>query len=87
MAFYGCTSLQRVNISNNVKNIGCYAFGDCKSLENISIHVKDIEEITIDNDCFDGIDFEKCTLYIPIGSILAYRNHPAFGNFKNIDVL
>ena len=36
-AFFGCTSLQRVELPDSVTEIGKYAFGECKNLERIEI--------------------------------------------------
>ncbi|MCR5540852.1 MAG: leucine-rich repeat protein [Ruminococcus sp.] len=36
-AFYGCSNLQKVDMSKNIKNIGSYAFAHCHSLESITL--------------------------------------------------
>ena len=56
-------------------------------LESIHIRIMDIEKCNIDESAFKHIDFEKCTLYIPSGTQLAYRRHPAFSRFKNIETV
>lgn len=33
-----------------------------------------------------GFYVDKCTLYVPEGTEWAYRNHPVFGVFKNIEI-
>jgi hypothetical protein len=47
----------------------------------------DIEQCTIDNNTFDSIEPQECTIYIPQGEIAAYRKHPALGKFKIVEKL
>ena len=37
MAFIYCSSLEEIQIPNNVQNIGTIAFSQCKSLQSIKI--------------------------------------------------
>ena len=39
-----------------------------------------------DEKAVDGFDIDECTLYIPSGTRWAYRHHPGFGRFKNIEL-
>ena len=61
-AFYGCTSIEKVNISGGVTSIGVYAFSDCDALTSIVIpnnvtllytgafaHCKTLTSVTIGN--------------------------------------
>ena len=83
-AFDSCESLTSINIPNSVTSIGDCAFADCSSLQSIDIP----NSVTyIAEDAFDYIDFEKCTLYIPSDTRWAYRHHPAFSGFKNIETV
>lgn len=45
-----------------------------------------IDNINIKDNVFDGINFDECTLYIPSGTRWAYRHHPVFSKFKNIEI-
>ena len=36
-AFYGCSSIEQVEINNSVKTIGVHAFGSCKTLTSVTI--------------------------------------------------
>lgn len=49
-AFYGCTGLDTITISNNIKNIGKYSFYNCSGLKSITLS----KGLTyIDNYAFD----------------------------------
>jgi len=83
-AFHSCSSLQNIDIPDSVITIEYMAFGLCKSLQTIRFCHKEIEKCKIADNIFEGIDFDKCTLYIPSGTRWSYRHHPAFSKFKNI---
>ncbi len=85
-AFFRCEALQSIDIPNSITSIGEWAFRECRALQSIHMRITDIEDYQIDEFAFDRIDTEKCVLYIPEGTELAYRNHPAFGKFKNIEI-
>ncbi len=86
-AFVNCVSLEEVflpapkhyTIRNNV-------FGNCSSLKSIHSVAESPDDITIDENAFDGFNIDECTLYIPSGTRWAYRHHPGFGKFKNIEI-
>lgn len=56
------------------------------ALKSIHIHIADIENRCIGVGVFDGINTDDCVLYIPPGTRWAYRHHPVFGKFKNIEI-
>ena len=49
------------------------------------VHCTEIYNIKISDTAFE-INTEECVLYIPSGTHNAYRNHPVFGKFKNIEI-
>ena len=93
-AFDCSTNLKDISIPASVTSIGrniymgdtCIVSGG-NPLESIHIRIMDIEKCDIDEKAFERIDFEKCTLYIPSGTRWAYRHHPAFSGFKNIETM
>lgn len=83
MAFYDCTGLTTVTIGRSVKKIDDQAFNGCHNL------IKIICEATTPpslNEIFYPIfvDYLKPTLYVPAGSIEAYKNDPKWGQFAKI---
>ena len=85
-AFNGCKYLQNIEIPNNVINIGDEAFIGSKVLQGIYLRITNIENVNISESAFNGIDTNNCILYIPPGTRWAYRHHPVFDKFKNIEI-
>ena len=71
----------------SVETIAHNAFDGCASLREIHFKTVDIGQCTIDDNTFDGIEPQECTIYIPQGEIAAYRKHPALGKFKIVEKL
>ena len=86
-AFFDCTSLQDVILPNSENySIGEAIFKYCNSLKSVHSPTEKIDKIIFDEKAFDGFDIDECTLYIPSGTRWAYRHHPGFGKFKNIEL-
>ena len=85
-AFSECIALQSIDIPNSVTHIGNEAFYRCYALQSIHIRITDIDSCCVKESAFDDIDFDNCILYIPSGTKWAYRHHPVFRNFKNIEI-
>ena len=73
-------------IPNSVTHIGNEAFCGCNALQSIHIRITDIDSCSVKENAFDYIDFDNCILYIPSGTRWAYRHHPVFRRFKNIEI-
>ena len=87
--FLNSSSLNTLNISNfetEKVTIMRKMFENCHSLTTIHSSSEKIDNIEIDEKAFDGFDIDECTLYIPSGTRWAYRHHPGFGKFKNIEI-
>ena len=85
-AFSECIALQSIDIPNSVTHIGDRVFAHCSNLTSIHIRITDIDSCCVKENAFDDIDFDNCILYIPSGTKWAYRHHPVFRNFKNIEI-
>lgn len=81
-AFQGCTNLNNVVFPKNVRFISNKAFADCVNLN--KIEVCSLEPPSIYDDTFPKLMFIDGTLTVPIGSIEAYKSHPIWGQFLNI---
>ena len=81
-AFYDDTNLFTVEIPESVTEIDSYAFA-CPNLINIYCHGATPANIA-DETVFSEIDKDQCTLYVPEGSVEAYRTAPYWKDFKNI---
>lgn len=84
--FSGCISLESINIPQSVKKINDGIFDGCLGLKEIHINIEDIDNCEIDEDAFEGVNYDCCKLYIPLGTRWSYRNHKIFSKFKNIEI-
>lgn len=86
-AFNDCISLEEVYLPNSEKyTIEKSVFSNCSSLKSIHSASQEPDGIMIDDNAFDGFNIDECTLYVPSGTRWAYRHHPGFGKFKNIEI-
>lgn len=81
-AFYNCTNLTSVTIPNSVTIISVYAFSGCTNL--LSIHANAAIPAPINSYTFSNVDKSKCILYVPTGSLSAYRAANYWKDFSNI---
>ena len=84
-SFYLCDGLTSITIPGSVTSIENYAFQDCKSLTNITSYIK--EPFAINDNVFNGIPYETATLYVPTGTMNAYRTTNGWKNFQNIELI
>lgn len=84
-AFDSCISLKSINLPTGLTEIDSYAFDYCTDLENIYSAIRDLENIKVWDNDFADVDKDKCILFVPDGTQEAYRHHPVFGKFKNIE--
>ena len=86
-AFSGAIYLEEITLPNSSKfKIGTEAFKGCDALHKIISVCEDIDDIIIDETAFNGFNVDDCVLYIPSGSRWAYKHHPGFSKFKNIEI-
>ena len=69
-AFRDCYALQSIDIPESVTEIGEGVFSYCESLQSIHMHSTDVNELDVGLGL--GIEFSKCTLYVPAGMKEAY---------------
>lgn len=85
-AFYDCNSLTNIDIPSSVTSIGRFVFSGCYSLTNIHIQSTVPEKVQVGDWGIKDEQYESITLYVPSGTRWAYRHHPLFGKFKNIEI-
>jgi hypothetical protein len=79
--FFSCTGLRSITIPNNVATIGDNAFYYCTGLK--EIHVGS-QVPKASASTFTHVSKTICKLYVPKGSLQAYRSAPAWSEFHNI---
>ena len=79
-AFFGCGSLVSIEIPENVTAIGEQAFYGCSSLQ--EMHLKPTVPPVVEGGAYSSI--WHCTLYVPQGSLVAYRQAAFWSWFKEI---
>ena len=73
-AFYGCKGLTSITIPESVATIGEDAFFGCSNLQSVTAYNPTPVNIVYDwISVFDGVDYETCKLYVPAGSVDAYK--------------
>ena len=80
-AFQGCSRLTTLTIPSSVTWIGLEAFSGCSGLTSIYVYTKKLPELG--PDVFTGCNAQNCTVYVPKGTVDAYKSSE-FGYFENI---
>lgn len=96
--FHSCSNLSKVTIPSTVTDVNC-AFYWCKNLQsvvNFSTAPQPIELYYVNSGtrgddsvesfhtAFQFVEKNKCTLYVPQGSIITYSQAEGWRDFKNI---
>jgi len=80
-AFYNCTSLTSIEILNSITSIGDGGFFDCPNIIKIKCHA--IVPPTLGKVVFTNVP-KTIPLYVPGGSIEAYKNADQWKDFLTI---
>jgi hypothetical protein len=87
-AFLNCSSLKHISIPVSVEKIGEYAFGDCREIKSCKVHSQ--VPVIIGKDVFKSLPYHdripelNPILYVPKGSLDAYKNAEGWSKFKDI---
>lgn len=80
-AFSGCEALTSVTIPNSVTSIGDYAFDECDNLKTVYMQC----EVPVECEpYFTDAVLKDATLYVPTGTMEAYKGVDPWKNFANI---
>ena len=82
-AFQSCSSLSSVTLPESLAKLGKFCFLGCEDLREIvfkNLYVKGLNK-----NCMDGVDRNRCTVYVPKGGLNIFMNHPALQGFKIVE--
>ena len=87
--FHGCSGLTTATIGNGVTLINDDAFGDCTGLKEIRCKNAIPPDAPpafplVPSSTFYNVDKKTCKLYVPVGSLPAYRTAYGWSDFENI---
>ena len=86
-AFDGWDGVQTVDIPASMQRIGLYAIAEMPALVQITCHAvtpPDVLDCVTAQGSFDQNVLQNAQLYVPAGSLDAYKNHHTWGLFANI---
>ena len=85
--FTGCSNLKSISIPSSMKRIGDSSFDSCENLKEVTISVKDLDNLILSDYTFSQIAQNGGKLYVHENLIDVYKQHPAFKIFKEIAAL
>ena len=94
-AFDGCQKLRTVDLPAFVQSIGGLSFASCGSLRTFIVRNPEPPHFEFEDDpedfetmgAFFDTDLHRCTLFVPEGSVEAYRQAPGWKLFKQIQMI
>ena len=82
-AFYGCTSLEKVEFGADLSKIESGAFRNCQAITMITCTA--FTPPTISSDVFDSSVYSNATLYVPSSAKQAYKADSVWKKFYHIN--
>lgn len=82
--FWGCTELTSVTIPASVYSIESSAFYNCRNLTTIIEKRSTPVDLSSQAYIFDGVDKNKCILFVPLGTTSSYKVADQWKDFINI---
>lgn len=81
--FKNCTELSMVAISSTVTYINSEAFANCSALKTLHVYAK-VPPVLV-SDAFSGVDKSTCKVYVPVGTLNAYKADAKWKTFFSIE--
>lgn len=81
-AFFSCMGLTSVTFPNSVTSIGYWAFAYCDGLNDVYCYANQVPNT--DENAFDSYSLGDATLYVPAGTVNAYKNTAPWSSFGSI---
>lgn len=81
-AFGDCPALESVRLSASLQNLGAEVFKGCLRLS--SVHAAGLTPALAKTNAFDGVDVERCTLFVAKGCREKYATAGGWKVFKHI---
>lgn len=78
-AYEGCSGLKTLTLPTNLETIQDEAFKGCTGLTYIEANMK--SPVTIQENTFANVPYDKCTLMVPEGSAKAYKEAAVWNKF------
>jgi hypothetical protein len=75
--------MKKILLSDALEEIEPFCFLGCNHLETIIF--KNLNIKGIDKNSMDGIDRNRCSIYVPKGGSSIFKKHPAFEGFKIVE--
>ena len=72
-SFSNCSKITSLTIPSSVTSIGSYAFNGCMGLTSIYANSKNPIDLSSSMNVFDQGIIQMCTLYVPMGTMAAYK--------------
>jgi hypothetical protein len=82
-AFNSCETLKTIHIPDSVESIGVFSFFRCKELT--SIYLSTPTPPATEEDAFSSYTYTNATLYVPKGTLEAYKFANVWKKFYNIE--
>ncbi|MBO4481223.1 MAG: leucine-rich repeat protein, partial [Bacteroidales bacterium] len=81
-----CDKIHHVTIGSNVRAISYGAFYGCPDITDITCKAKNPPIVYYNNyeSCFSNSCFDNTTIFVPMGSVEAYKNADQWKKFKHI---
>ena len=80
--FENCVLLSDVELSENTRSIGAYAFAYCYNISKFVCHA--VEPPLVDETSFNGVPRDNFTICVPAESVEKYKRADGWSEFKRI---
>jgi hypothetical protein len=83
-AFFNCSKLTSIAFPSALITLGNSAFSGCSGLTSITTKTNAAFNLSNTSYVFNSVNKNTCTLYVPVGTVAAYRAAAVWQDFFNI---